>query len=249
MISWFDNHCHLDLSVEEVLERARSASVVGCINVGTDLNASRNAVEEAKKHKNVWATVGVHPHEAHKGVDGIKDLLKETKVVAVGEAGLDFYYDHSPRGIQIDVFTSQIDLANERNLPLVIHTREAWEETFKVLDTEGFPQRTVFHCFTGGLSEAQECLQRGGFLSFSGIVTFKNAEGLREAASVCPLERALVETDSPYLAPVPLRGKKNEPANVRFIGEELSFLMNRSITEVSIATTENALKFYDITLD
>ena len=246
MIEWFDNHCHLSENIEEEILKARKALVVGFINVGTDFETSCEAIEKARMLPDVWATAGVHPHEAKKGIEGIEDLLGDPNVVAVGEAGLDYHYDYSPREVQRKVFAEQIEMANKSNLPLVIHTREAWEETFSILDSEGVPEATVFHCFTGGTIEAEECLERGAYLSFSGIITFKRSESLREAASECPLDRALIETDSPYLTPVPFRGKKNEPANVGLVGQELAYLQDKSSEEIAIATTQNALDFYGL---
>ncbi|MCH2409147.1 MAG: TatD family hydrolase [Acidimicrobiales bacterium] len=246
MIEWFDNHCHLPENPEEEILRARKELVVGFVNVGTDLETSRMAKEKAKIFPDVWSTAGVHPHEARKGIEGIKDLLKDSNVVAVGEAGLDYHYDHSPREDQNRVFAEHIEMAHTSNLPLVIHTREAWEETFKILDSEGVPESTVFHCFTGGKDEAKECLKRGAYLSFSGIITFKKSELLREAASECPLDRAMIETDSPYLTPVPFRGKKNEPANVVLVGKELANLQDKPLEEIASATTQNALDFYGL---
>ena len=246
MIEWFDNHCHLSENPEEEIVKARKALVAGFINVGTDFETSSEAIEKAKIFPDVWATAGVHPHEARKGIDGIEDLLEDSNVVAVGEAGLDYHYDHSPREDQKKVFAQQIELANKSGLPLVIHTREAWEDTFKILDSEGVPKSIVFHCFTGGTIEAKECLERGAYLSFSGIITFKKSESLRDAASECPLDRAMIETDSPYLTPVPFRGKKNEPANVVLVGQELAYLQDKSPEEIALATTQNALDFYGL---
>ncbi|MDP6894939.1 MAG: TatD family hydrolase [Acidimicrobiales bacterium] len=246
MTEWFDNHCHLSERAEEEVIEARKALVVGFINVGTDFETSIEAIEKAKTLPDVWATAGVHPHEARKGIEGIEDLLADSNVVAVGEAGLDYYYDYSPREDQKKIFAEQIEMANKFNLPLVIHTREAWEETFNILDNEGVPESTVFHCFTGGTVEAKECLERGAYLSFSGIITFKKSESLREAASECPLNRAMIETDSPYLTPVPFRGKKNEPANVVLVGQELAHLQDKSPEEIASATTQNALDFYGL---
>ena len=246
MIEWFDNHCHLSENPEEEILKARKALVAGFINVGTDFETSSEAIEKAKILPDVWATAGVHPHEARKGIDGIEGLLEDSNVVAVGEAGLDYHYDHSPREDQKKVFAEQIELANKSELPLVIHTREAWEDTFKILDSEGVPKSIVFHCFTGGTIEAKECLERGAYLSFSGIITFKKSESLREAASECPLDRAMIETDSPYLTPVPFRGKKNEPANVVLVGQELAYLQDKSPEEIALATTQNALDFYGL---
>ena len=244
--SWFDNHCHLGDDADEVVARARAGGVVGMVTVGCDLADSRAAVATASRHDDVWATAGVHPHEASGGVDGLVDLLAHPEVVAVGEAGLDFHYDHSPRDAQRDAFAAQIGLANAHDLPLVIHTREAWDETFAILDAEGVPARTVFHCFTGGPDEAAEGLARGALLSFSGIVTFRTAEDLRAAAATCPLDRAMVETDSPYLAPVPHRGRPNEPAHVALVGAAVAEAMGRPVDEVAAATTANARAFYGL---
>ncbi len=259
--AWFDNHCHLDLAragrdgqpsdgpsdgPADVLARARAAGVVGMVTVGCDLDDSRSAIATAATHDDVWATAGVHPHEARHGVDGLEELLAAPEVVAVGEAGLDFHYDHSPRDVQRTAFAAQVDLANRHDLPLVIHTREAWDETFALLDAEGVPARTVFHCFTGGPDEARAGLERGALLSFSGIVTFRSADDVRAAAAICPLDRALVETDSPYLAPVPHRGKANEPAHVALVGASLAEAMGVSVDEVAAATTANAHAFYGL---
>lgn len=244
MSTWFDNHCHLGADAGEVVDRARAGGVVGMVTVGCDLDDSRAAIVTASAHDDVWATAGVHPHEASHGVEGLADLLSESKVVAVGEAGLDFHYDHSPRDAQREVFAAQVGLANAHDLPLVIHTREAWEETFALLDAEGVPNRTVFHCFTGGPDEAREGLERGALLSFSGIITFRAADDLRSAASICPLDRVMVETDSPFLAPVPHRGKANEPAHVALVGAAVAEAMGRPVDEVAEATTANARVFY-----
>ncbi len=244
--SWFDNHCHLGSDAEEALEWARSAGVVGFVNVGTDLDNSRAAISVARSHPDVWATAGVHPHEASHGMRGIEDLLDDDVVVAIGETGLDHHYDHSPRRAQADVFAAHVALANEREMPIVIHTREAWEETFALLDTEGVPERMVFHCFTGGPQEATACVERGAMLSFSGIVTFATADDIREAAAQSPLGQVMVETDSPYLTPVPHRGKPNEPANVALVGAAVAAAMGIDSGEVAMATSENAWRFYGL---
>ena len=173
-IRWTDNHCHLprgDAAAQPIAE-ARDAGVTRMITVGTDAEHSRQAIEVARAHEGVWATVGVHPHDADQGVDDIIALLDEPEVVAVGECGLDYFYDHSPRPAQRDVFAAQINLAHEHDLALVIHTRDAWADTFEILAAEGVPPRTVFHCFTGGPDEARRGLELGIRLSFSGIVTF-----------------------------------------------------------------------------
>ena len=216
------------------------------VTVGTDIARSQEAVRVAASLDGVWATAGVHPHDSSEGLDGLAELLDQPGVVAVGECGLDYHYDHSPRDLQASVFASQIALANERRLPLVIHTREAWDHTFEILDREGTPVRTVFHCFTGGPDEASECLDRGAMISFSGIVTFPNAPEVREAAALCPLDRILVETDSPYLAPVPHRGRKNRPALVPHVGAAVADAKGLSVEQVEHATWQSASAFYGL---
>ncbi len=252
MPDWIDNHCHLDGEDDAagLVAEARAGGVVGLITVGTDLERSRAAVAVARRHPAVWATAGIHPHDASGGCGGLRELLADGvadgTVVAVGECGFDFHYDHSPRQRQADVFAEQVGLAHATGLPLVIHTREAWEETFELLDREGVPPRTVFHCFTGGPEEADECLARGALLSLSGIVTFPSAAELRAAAAAAPLDRVMVETDSPYLAPVPHRGRRNRPVHVARVGEEVASLMGRPVEEVAAATTATARVVYGL---
>lgn len=245
---WFDNHCHLttlsrkadEAAVPAAVDEARAEGVTRLLTVGCTVADSVEAAAIAGRYGNVWATAGVHPHDASDGIEGLEDLLAHPSVVAVGECGLDFHYDHSPRDVQADIFARQIELAHRHDLPLVIHTREAWDETFAVLDRAGVPGGTVFHCFTGGPDEAEACLERGAYLSFSGIVTFDSAEGIREAAGLAPLDRILVETDSPYLAPVPLRGKSNRPANVAIVGRFLADVLDVAVDEFAAITTANA---------
>ncbi|MBO0693822.1 MAG: TatD family hydrolase, partial [Acidimicrobiaceae bacterium] len=219
---WTDSHCHLPFEGvgEGAVDDARAAGVIRLITIGTDAGTSGEAIALAQRHQGVWATVGLHPHDAKNGVATIEPLLEEPDpvVVAVGECGLDYHYDHSPRPVQREAFAAQIALAHARGLPLVIHTREAWDDTFDILSAEGVPAGTVFHCFTGGEEEALRCLSVGAWLSFSGIVTFKNAADVRAAALRCPIDRILVETDSPFLAPVPHRGEVNRPALVPVVG-------------------------------
>ena len=251
---WFDNHCHLTTlsrdDGEEVAARAvaeaADAGVTRLLTVGCTVPDSAQAAAVAARFDQVWSTAGVHPHDASDGIDGLEDLLVHPSVVAVGETGLDYHYDHSPRPVQAEMFLRQIDLAHRHDLALVIHTREAWEETFDLLDRAGQPDRTVFHCFTGGPDEAGEAVRRGGWVSFSGIVTFKNADDLRQAALQTPLDKILVETDSPYLAPVPLRGKQNRPANVAIVGRYLAELLDRPEVDVAAATTANANTLYGL---
>ena len=219
---------------------AREAGVTTMITVGCDTETSTAAIAVAERFDGVWATVGLHPHDAVNGVDTIAGMFDHPKVIAVGECGLDFHYDHSPRHVQRVAFVEQIHLAHELRLPLIIHTREAWAETFEILRAEGVPTQTIFHCFTGGADEARECLDLGGFVSFSGIVTFKTATDVQEAALLCPLDRMLVETDSPYLAPLPHRGKPNQPSNVVLVGAFIADLRGEPVEAIAAATNAAA---------
>ena len=247
-MAWADHHCHLPAgeAAAAVIADARAAGVEVLINVGTDVEDSGRAIAVAEAHDGVWATAGVHPHEASSGIDGLESLIGRPEVVAVGEAGLDYHYDHSPRPVQRRVFAAQVELANRRDLPLVVHSRSAWDDTLAVLDHEGMPSRTVMHCFTGGPHEAEECLRRGAVLSFSGIVTFPKAPEVRDAARVCPLDRLLVETDSPYLAPVPHRGRRNRPALVGVVGAAVAEAKGLDVTDVEQSTWATTRAFYGL---
>lgn len=253
-VRWTDNHCHLDHeaqagadappSVDDLVAEAAAAGVTRLIDIGTTIDDSGRAIGRAEQHDGVWATAGVHPHEAAAGVDGLADLLDSDHVVAVGECGLDFHYDHSPRPAQMQAFAEQVRLAHEHDLALVIHTREAWPETFAVLDAEGVPERTVLHCFTGGPAEAEAGLERGLYVSFSGIITFPGAGDVRAAAAVCPLDRIVIETDAPFLAPVPHRGRPNRPALVPVVGAAVAAEVGVGVDEVAAATWDNAARLY-----
>lgn len=241
---WTDSHCHIPYEGvgTEVIAEAAAAGVTRLVTVGTDAAQSAAALAVARDHADVWATVGLHPHESSHGVDTIIGLLAaaDPKVVAVGECGLDYHYDLSERAVQREAFAAQVALAHRHRLALVVHTREAWDDTFDILAAEGVPERTVFHCFTGGPEEATRALAVGAWLSFSGIVTFKNAADVRAAVAVCPSERMLVETDSPYLAPVPHRGRANRPALVPLVGAVLAEIKAVAVEEVAMVTTANA---------
>lgn len=245
----FDSHCHVyddrmpDGSAA-ALDAARAAGVTGMVAVGCDRPTSEASIAVAQTNDDVWATVGLHPHDADQGVDTIVDLIASSGVVAIGEAGLDYFYDNSPRDTQRSAFAAQIQLAHEHDLPLVIHTRDAWDDTFDVLDAEGMPNGTIFHCFTGGPEEAQRCLDRGAHVSFSGIVTFKTATELQAAARLVPLDRMLIETDAPYLAPVPHRGKTNQPAYVGHTAQFIADLRDVRVAEVAEATARNARQVF-----
>ncbi len=245
-MAWTDSHCHVPYEGigTEVIELARRAGVTRMVNVGTDAGQSATAVAVAQANEGVWATVGLHPHDARNGVDTIVHLLGEAKVVGIGECGLDYHYDHSPRPAQRDAFAAQIAMAKANDLALVIHTREAWDDTFAILGAEGVPERTVFHCFTGGPPEARLALDLGAYLSFSGIVTFKTAGDLRAAAALCPLDRLLVETDSPFLAPVPHRGEKNQPAYVKVVGAAIAAEKGVEVADIEASTWDAAERVF-----
>jgi TatD DNase family protein len=249
-VRWTDDHCHLEVDPTHAAQQVAAALEAGVerlISVGCDVAQSAAYIDAARRYPGVvWATAGVHPHDAKDGIGGLEALLIEPEVVAVGECGLDFHYDHSPRDVQAEVFAAQIALAHAHDLPLVVHTREAWPETFAILEREGVPERTVFHCFTGGPEEAKRCLDLGGLLSFSGIVTFPSATDLQQAAVLCPLDRLLVETDSPYLAPVPHRGQRNQPAWVTAVGAAVAGLKDLPIEAVADATWATAERVYHL---
>lgn len=241
---WTDSHCHLtyDGVGDEAVEAARQAGVTRMVTIGTDAASSQDAVAAAHRHADVYATIGLHPHEASHGTAGVATLLDEAdpKVVGVGECGLDYYYEHSPRPAQRDAFAMQVGMARQLDLALVVHTRDAWDDTFAVIDAEHPPERWIVHCFSGGPEEARRALDRGAYLSFSGIVTFKKAAEVQDAARLCPLDRMLVETDSPFLAPVPNRGKPNQPAWVPLVGEAIARLKGVGVEEVARATWDSA---------
>ena len=246
---WTDTHCHLQYKgmPPDAVDRAVAAGVERMVCIGTDADQSRQAISlAAGSPRRVWASVGVHPHDATQGLDAILPLLDSPGVVAVGECGLDYHYDHSPRDIQRAAFAAQIALARIHDKALVIHSREAWDDTFELLFTETMPERTVFHCFTGGPGEARRALRMGAYLSFSGIITFKNAEDVREAVALCPSDRLLIETDSPFLAPVPHRGQPNEPALVPVVGAAVAAIRGVREEDVAAITSANATKLFEL---
>jgi TatD DNase family protein len=247
---WTDSHCHVhdapEAEADAAVAEALAAGVGRLVAVGTDVRTSHLAVALAGRHDGVAATAGVHPHDAAGGTDGLAEVLDGGSVVAVGECGLDYHYDHSPRAVQREVFAAQVAEAHRRDLALVVHTREAWDDTFAILDAEQAPERTVLHCFTGGPGEARRALDAGLVLSFSGIVSFKGAVDVREAAALCPLDRLLVETDSPYLAPVPHRGQPNRPAWVPLVGRAVAEAKGVAVEDVETASTATAERVFGL---
>ncbi len=259
MTAWVDAHCHLQLELGETrfevseadaqVERARAAGVEWMVCVGTGLETSRQALELASRYDDVYATVGLHPHDASRldaEWDALAELARAERCVAIGEVGFDLFYEHSSREQQEVAFRRHIALAKAVDRPLMIHSRDAWDDTFRVLDAEGVPARTIFHCFTGGPHEARAALDRDCYLSFSGIVSFKTADDVRAAAAVAPAARVLVETDSPYLAPVPHRGKPNEPAYVALVGAALAAARGVDADEIAELTRANAARVFEV---
>jgi TatD DNase family protein len=253
-----DTHAHIQgdayaADIEALISRARQAGVEKIVVAGGagDMSNNTAAIALAESRPDLYATVGMHPHDAKdvraEDLRKLKELTRHPKVIAVGETGLDYYYDHSPREVQRDVFARFIELARETALPLVVHERDAARDAAELLRLNGGGSlRGVIHCFTGDHHAAREYLDLGCYLSFSGIITFKNAGALREVVLNTPLERIFVETDSPYLTPVPHRGKRNEPAYVRFIAETVAKVKGISFEEVARATTENARSLFGI---
>lgn len=251
MLEWTDSHCHLD-SIEapaaEVVAAAREAAVTRIVTIGTDLESSAASVALAESFDEVWASVGIHPHDASgfsaEAERKLVELSGSPKVVAVGETGLDFYRDLSPRDAQRSAFRAQVELAKRLDRALVVHIRDAHDEVFALLENAGPPERLVFHCFSGGPAQARRALDLGGCLSFAGNVSFKSAEALRDAARIAPRERILVETDSPYLAPLPHRGKPNRPAWLPDVGAALAAARGTRVEEIAAVSSENARRIF-----
>jgi TatD DNase family protein len=250
-----DSHCHLDFpdlasQREAVLARAKAAGVGLTVTISTRVRRIEEVLGIAEAHGQVYCSVGTHPHHAAEEpevtVDELVGLASHPKVVAIGEAGLDYHYDNSPRADQEKGFRTHIDAARKTGLPLVIHARDADDDVARILE-EQTAQGTfpfVLHCFTGGADLARRGLALGGYVSFSGVVTFKNSEALRDIARGVPLDRLLVETDAPYLAPEPLRGRTNEPANVVHTARRLAVVKGVSEDELARATTENFFRLF-----
>ncbi|NMB00309.1 MAG: TatD family hydrolase [Firmicutes bacterium] len=247
-----DSHAHLNDprfsdDLPEVVARAKDAGVRTIINVGYDLTSSLTAIELAEKFSGLWAVVGLHPHDAKHWTDelrqSLKELAKHPKVVAIGEAGLDYHYDNSPRDTQRAVFREQLALAAEVNLPVVIHSREATQDTLDILGE--YPHvPCLLHCYSGSLETAAVYKQMGHYFSFGGPITFQNANKLRKVVAGIPLERILLETDCPYLTPHPHRGKRNEPAYLPLVAEKLAEVYECTLDEVMQKTVENTRLFF-----
>ncbi|NLY09522.1 MAG: TatD family hydrolase [Tissierellia bacterium] len=251
----FDSHAHLDDRKfdddrYEIIENLQANGVEGMVNIGCDIESSIKSVELANKYPHVYATVGIHPHEAKtmtpEALMTLRTLSENPKVVAIGEIGLDYYYDHSPRDIQEMAFRLQIKLAKDLKLPIVIHSRDATKATYDILKEEALGHKVLMHCYSDSVEMAREYVKLGFHISLGGTVTFANARMPLEVAKAVPLDHLLIETDSPYLTPVPHRGKRNEPAYVRFVAEKIAQLRVMEVKDLIDATTANTKAFFSI---
>lgn len=252
----FDSHCHVDEPKfdedrDEVLARMREAGVTRYAVIGSDMATSQHCLKYIQNHEGAYAAVGIHPHEAKGYQDGDLDTLaqwmKLPKVQAIGEIGLDYYYDLSPREVQQDICLKQMALARDLSVPVAFHIRDAHQDMLDMMKANrSLLTGGIIHCFSGSWEIAKEYLKLGYYISFAGPVTFKKAPKLQEAAMQVPLDRLLIETDSPYLAPEPMRGRRNEPTHVRFVCEKIAALRNMDAEELAAQTTANAMTVYRI---
>jgi TatD DNase family protein len=250
-----DSHAHIDderfdADRDEVVARALAAGVSLIINIGADMASSARSVALAEKYSGIYAAVGMHPHDAKDMKESdyvqLERWTNHPRVVAIGEIGLDYHYDLSPRPGQKEVFLRQLDLARKTGKPFIIHEREAHADTLEIVHTAARGLNGVFHCFSGSVETAREYLNMGFYISVAGPVTFPKSVKTREVAKFVPLDRLLLETDSPYLTPHPFRGRRNEPAHVRIVAEEIAVLRKLSVENLSAVTTENARRLFDI---
>jgi TatD DNase family protein len=265
-----DSHAHLffkdfDDDLDDVINRARDAGIQYIINPGTDIETSRKSIELAEKYDLVYACVGFHPHDSakanEKSLAEIEELSRHSKVVAIGEIGLDYHYDFSPREKQKDVFAGQIEIAARRNLPIVIHSRDSEEDVLKIVeskifsfpgwrnDASGRRPLGVFHCFPGDVAMARKVIEWNFYISITGAVTFMHKSklnGMAEVVREIPLDHILLETDCPYLSPVPLRGKRNEPSNLTLIANKISELQQKEVQAIGLVTTRNVESLFGI---
>lgn len=252
-----DSHAHLDDEAfdddrDQVINALYENGIDFIVNIACDLKSSKTSQELAKTYENIYATVGVHPHDAITYTDEVEETLKilaqEKKVVAVGEIGLDYYYDNSPRHIQKEVFKRQLKLANELRKNVVVHSRDASQDTFDILKEahDIYEFKAVIHCYSQSLEMLKEYLRLGDYISLGGAVTFKNSKIRKEVAKIVPLDRLLLETDCPYMTPVPYRGKRNEPKYVNIVAEYIADLRGISKSDFVKVTDENTKRFYNI---
>ncbi len=247
-MQFIDTHCHIhqsdyQLDSEEIYRAAQKAGVTKMLCVGTDLESSKQAIEFSAKHQGVYPTVGLHPHEAKHGINGLGELVDNSGIVAIGECGLDYFYKHSPKEIQIEIFNQQIELAIKNDLPLIFHVRDALDDFWPIFDNfRGL--RGVLHSFTGTQKELEKALSRGLFIGVNGISTFTKQSDQQQMFANIPLENLLIETDAPFLTPTPHRGKINTPAYVVLVAEHIAKLKQISLEKIANVTSENATKLF-----
>lgn len=248
-----DTHAHIDmleLPVEDVMKQMKDYGVKKAIIPSVEADLMDKVISVAKSDENLWAMVGIYPSEAKTYTEEVEnhiiELAKNPKVVAMGEIGLDYYWDKSFADLQKEVFAKQIRLANKLNLPIVVHDRDAHKDTFDVLIENNKSSDVLFHCFSGSVEFMRECVKQGWYIALGGVVTFKNAVKMKDVAREVPLEKLVLETDSPYLTPVPFRGKTNSPAYVKYVAEEIANIRQMPVEELIDITTENAERFFKI---
>ena len=244
-----DSHCHLDheplnKNIPELLKKSKKIGIEKILTISTTLESFKKILQIVEIDKIIYGTFGIHPHETNKDItykdDIIKNAKKSIKIIAIGETGLDFYYNHSNHERQISSFKSHIEAAIELNMPVIVHSRNAEDETFKILNSyKNYKPKILLHCFTGSLILAQNLMNLNSFFSASGIITFKNSVSLQNTFKVIPEEKLLIETDSPFLAPVPMRGKINEPSFIKYTAQKLADLRDKSFDEIKKITTKN----------
>lgn len=253
----FDSHCHLEdekfaNDLDAVLNRMEENNVKYCICAGSDMQTSQKIVNLSQTYEQIYACVGIHPHEAKHFKKDDLSLLKEwaklDKVLGIGEIGLDYYYDLSDRQVQKDVLNRQLDLALEIDMPVMFHIRDAHGDMLDLLKKRGDIKKAVLHCFSGSLEIAKEYIKMGYIISFAGPITFKNAAKLPDVASIVPLDQFFIETDSPYLAPVPYRGKRNEPTYVVEVAKKIAEIKGISLEQVAEHSLKNVCRFYSINI-
>lgn len=248
-----DSHAHLmdemyKEDLQEVIKRCQENGIETVVNIGYSEETSKQAIELANKYDWMYAVIGLHPDECNvkADIEFLKDLARNSKVVAIGEIGLDYHYDETNKENQAKYFIEQIKLANELNLPVVIHSRDADMDMLKILKENKIQTKFVMHCFSSSVEVAKEILKLGGYISLAGTVTFKNAKNLLEVAKIVPEDKLLVETDCPYLTPEPNRGKRNEPSNVLYTAKKIAEIRGESFEKIAEITTKNTKEFYGI---
>jgi len=252
----FDSHAHLDASKfdqdrDKVIKRAYESGVTLIMNPGADYESSVNAVKLSEQYDFMYAAVGIHPHDAETVDDMmlglIKAMARKKKVMAIGEIGLDYHYDFSPRDVQVHWFRKQLQLAKDLKMPVIIHDREANDDVLRILKEENsFETGVLMHCYSGSAELARQYVKLGAYISIAGPVTFKNSRKLKEVVETVPMDRLMIETDSPYLTPVPFRGKRNESKHVRHVAEKIAEIKGLTFEEVAKQTTQNAKKYFNI---